>query len=696
MKSLIKTGYQKENIVSYGNMFLIGNGHLGYRGTLEEYNSSHFVGLNVCGFYDRYKKLWRESVNAPNPFYIKIKNKIENCSVFETNPIHHQVELVLKHALFKRFTEFKTLTISSERFISSTEDNLLCEKYKVQAKEDQEIEIICGTDIDIWEINGPHFKKKKVRANHKNIIFVGKTNEEKYLKMDNRYLFEGFDVEYNKNGMFILRASLKKNEVRNIYIFSKIIENCSDFEKVNRYNVADYKKLKALHCEKFEKKFINARVTIVGDKEAQFELDYSIYHLLILENENYNHSIPARGLSGQTYKGAIFWDTEIFMLPFYTLTNPKMARNLIEYRIKTLDGALEKAKKYGYEGAFYPWESQEGKEMCSKYQVTDVFTNKPIRTYFNEKQIHISADVVYGIINYVNCTHDFSVLKDGGLNVMIEVFKFFKSYSKFKSGQYHIYDVIGPDEYHERVKDNAFTNYMIHYCCVKTLEYLNKEENIELYEEIEEFKDKLYLPPIAKRSKLIEQFKNFFKLEKTTVEEIRSRLRHPSEYWGTKNGVAANAQIIKQADVITLLALLPQYFTKEVEIKNYNYYYPITEHGSSLSASMYSLIACKIKKKHDAYSMFRKSAGIDLGTDQKIFAGGIYIGGTHPASNGGAYLSAVFGFCGLTIKDDHFEANPHLPSSIKQISFNAILQGKKYNIEVSKFKTRIEEIQYEI
>ena len=126
-------------------------------------------------------------------------------------------------------------------------------------------------------------------------------------------------------------------------------------------------------------------------------------------NKNYCTSIPARGVSGQTYKGAIFWDTEIFLEPFYNMVDPEISRNLILYRINTLEGAKKKAQEFGYEGAFYAWESQDtGLEACSKYNVTDPLTNKPIRTYFNEKQIHISADIVYSIEQYIKMT-DFLV-----------------------------------------------------------------------------------------------------------------------------------------------------------------------------------------------------------------------------------------------------------------------------------------------
>src|SRR5690606_25758864 len=133
-------------------------------------------------------------------------------------------------------------------------------------------------------------------------------------------------------------------------------------------------------------------------------LRYSIYHLLILSPKSIKDaSIPARGISGQTYKGAIFWDTEIFMLPYYLNTDLASAKQIIQYRIDTLQGALIKAQSYGFKGAFYAWESQEdGFDACTDYNVTDVFTNRKVSTYFKDKQVHISAEIVYALKMYID------------------------------------------------------------------------------------------------------------------------------------------------------------------------------------------------------------------------------------------------------------------------------------------------------
>jgi kojibiose phosphorylase/nigerose phosphorylase len=214
----------------------------------------------------------------------------------------------------------------------------------------------------------------------------------------------------------------------------------------------------------WEEKWRISEIFIEGDDEAMEALNYSLYHLhSIAPRHTRSLSIAARGLSGQTYKGAVFWDTEMFMLDFFLFTEPEVAKTLLRYRIDTLAGAKEKAKYYGYEGAFYAWESQEGGfDACSDYNVTDVFTGRPMRTYFKDKQIHISAAIAYGIMRYVEYTGNDDLLKEGGGEVIIECARFYYSLlvKRINKEYYELWDVIGPDEYHERVNNNAYTNRM--------------------------------------------------------------------------------------------------------------------------------------------------------------------------------------------------------------------------------------------
>ena len=437
-------------------------------------------------------------------------------------------------------------------------------------------------------------------------------------------------------------------------------------------------------------------------------LNYSTYHLAsIAPRHRKSLSIAARGLSGQTYKGAVFWDTEMFMLEYFLMTNPSVAKTLIRYRIDTLEGAKKKAKQYGYQGAFYAWESQEGGfDACSDYNVTDVFTKRPMRTFFRDKQVHISAAVVYAIARYIEVTGDQSILDEGAVETVIECGLFYYDLLLQRVGKegYEIHDVIGPDEYHERVNNNGYTNRMAKYTfqvAVQLMNQVSDEDKIataypleELKKKFEEAGEKIYIPQ-PNGNNVIPQFDGYFDLEDTTVEEVRSRLLDPKEYWGGAYGVASHTQIIKQADVVTWLAMFPTDFSKKVLLDNWNYYEPRTEHGSSLSACMYALLACRCGMPQEAFPLFMKSASADLQGGGKEWAGLVYIGGTHPAAAGGAYMVALKGFAGLEFQNGKVYVRPNLPKHWKSMKFKIMYQKQQYEIEINEQKTEVRAIKKE-
>ena len=681
-KILGKFGFNKQDIVSYGNMFLLANGRYGYRGTLEEYTSNELVNLNVLAFYDKYQDKWREPINLPNPLSIVTSVNDVPQSVLLKEPISHRVELDIFNATFSRLTKYKDVTISSTRFLSSKDKNLLVSCYKVRVHNDVKINIELKVDLDINEINGPHFLNKQINIDKNLITFKGETNEHKTIQTFT--LYESKETLTKKGNSLFINGKYHDGDEILVHVYSYIDQHCKE-DVSSLYNLSNkgYDTLLEEHKKEFSKKWDISRV-IIDNEDAQFEMDYSIYHLLILEDKESYHSIPARGLSGQTYKGAIFWDTEIFILPFFLLTNPSFAKNLLIYRINTLQGAKEKAKELGYSGAFYAWESQDdGLEQCSKYNVTDPITNEPIRTYFGEKQIHISADVALAFDRYIEYTGDKSILNEGGYEVIDECAKFFISRATLRDNQYHYDDVIGPDEYHERINDNAFTNYL----AAKTIELAIKYSPSPK-KEYEEFLKKIYLP-IPNEEGIIEQFDGYYSLEDAKPEEVKKRVRNEKEYLG---GLACSTKTIKQADVISLIAIVHSPMLWKYAKENYHYYLPYTEHGSSLSSSMYSIVASHIGESETSYKLFRKSSGIDLGTDQKMYAGGIYIGGTHPASNAGAYLSIIFGFLGFCVEKGKPRLNPHLPKEIKKVEFKFYYQNKLYVASVEGDKYQIREV----
>ncbi len=707
---LEKKGLDLEQVKSSGDTFVIGNGHLGYRGTLEEYTKSQGVGLNIVGFYDRYSSKWRESVNVANPIYIKSYFNDKCLSVLENTPLNHNITLDTEKRVFSRKTEFDDAIITSSRFVSATKDNLIGFEYKLTAKSAGEYSILAGIDALIDEINGPHFATKKVYRKKGLIIFEGQTNESKVAYVKLKLICDSDYIEKEEENYRLTNEYKKNLEVgESICLVGVADIEANDFIDetidISSYAFKDYLNLKYEHIKECLAQWSISQVVIDGPKDAQEGLDYSIYQLLSIAPHKYITSIPARGVSGQTYKGAIFWDTEVFMLPFYILTNPSVARGLVEYRIKGLKGAKKKAKDFGFRGAFYAWESQEeGYEACSLYNITDAKTGEPIRTYFADKQIHISADVIKALFDYSTRTNDYTLLNHGGLEAALEVARFYLSYSSIdKNGVYHLNDVIGPDEYHERINDNTFTNYLVKDVISKTLKYFNELKEKSPYkasklltkikmsekelDDIIKFENNIYIPST---NDIIEQFNGYFALEDVKVEDVRKRLTTANEYWGKE---ASKTRVIKQADVITLLALYPRDFSLDIAQRNFNFYEPYTEHGSSLSASMHSLVASRIGLKDKAYQFFMKTALADLGESTKKYAGGIYIGGTHPAANGGAYLSAIFGFAGLTYDGAKIKLQPHLPTELNSLTFKFYENKKVYEANVTKDSYIIKEVK---
>jgi nigerose phosphorylase len=520
---------------------------------------------------------------------------------------------------------------------------------------------------------------------------------------------ESFAVDAGRNlRAFTFRAVAAKTYTLVKY-FAVFTENDPVKGPVDRAAIEAVQRAKQLghavcleqHDAEWARKWERCDVVIEGDDEAQLALRYSILQLLMVAPVNGSaNSIPARALSGQVYKGAVFWDTEMFMLPFFLHTYPEKAVELLRYRIRTLDGARRKAKMEGpgYRGAFYAWESQDtGDDACTYFNIGDPITGRELRTHFRDKQVHISGDVAIALWQYFKITGDDSLLRQGGAEVILECARFYFSYASFKKDRvrYEILDVVGPDEYHERVNNNAFTNVVVRETftiagalvehlgrtCPEELKALLAKLAIE--DELPCFSDaaaRLYVPPADASTGVIEQFEGYLKLRDASVEELKAKMAHPNEYLGAGQGLAVPTKVIKQADVVMMLSLFKSRYPAAIQKANWAFYEPRTEHGSSLSACAYAMVATEIGDLESAYRYFLKTAKIDLEAKYKVYVGTIFIGGSHPAANGGAWMTAVFGFGGVHADEKGIVLNPRLPAKWQRLEFNLEYRGERYRI----------------
>ena len=707
--SLEKTGYDPKETVANGNRFLIANGYMGVRGTVEEAEPEDLPAVNLAGVYDQNGDRWREPVNAPYP-YLKLILNGRELSLKTAEPLSHFLRIDYRHGVFMRRTDFGAALIETRRAASLDMPNLLLSEIRISFSESGEAELVSGIRTDVWDINGPHLFDFRL-AEREPLLCEAVTGEKKIPVAVAQAADRDFGAEEtfasNEKGVFrTLRFRVKKGQTRTLYLFTAVFTGQDDpvpsacaTGLCRKAKQKGWEECFGRNTEAWENVWKCSEADLEGNEEAALALHASQYYLnSIAPRHRKDLSIAARGLSGQTYKGAVFWDTEIFLFPMFVHTQPEVARSLLRYRIQTLPGARKKAGEYGFRGAFYAWESQEGgREGCTNFNVVDVFTHRPVRTYFRDKQIHISADVAYAMRRYYEITFDRSLLKEGGAEVILECARFYLSRMTrhLDRETADLTDVIGPDEYHERVTNNAFTNRMARYCLESALAlrsiFSDCPEYLEKLTECLGFDDDWKLVEKAvgslrgpqERNGVIEQFDGYFSLEDCTLENVRSRLMDPREYWGGDHGVAGPTQIIKQADVIALMALLPEEFTEEQVRAAWNYYEPRTEHGSSLSACMYALTACRIGKMDKAWELFLKTAAIDLVGGGKQWAGEIYIGGTHPASNGGAWMIAILGFAGFAIENGEITLSPRLPRQITSLRFRAAHAGALYEFTVT-------------
>lgn len=682
-------GYNPDLCTALGNRFLTANGYLGVRGALEEHQKTQLAAINLAGIYDQVGGGWREPLNAPNPFFVT-----HACGHVPVTS--HMQGLDIRRGLQYRKSLYGDTKITAERFCSMADVHVLALHYTASSGE-----AAWHIDTDVWDIHGPHYVSIKPQYFKDGMSVLATAGNGKAVAVAARILPKGKTAVRFDNGVFYLSGG----EEADFAVVAAIYTSNDDEDPLalaskalERACLKGYKSLKSAHEAVWQSLWENTYIEIDGDEEAETALNYSLYHLLsIAPRHRDDLSIAARGLSGQTYKGAVFWDTEMFILNFLMGALPQSAASTLRYRIRTLNGAREKARVYGCRGAFYAWESQEGGfDACSDYNVTDVFTGRPMRTYFKDKQIHISAAVVYGLWSYFERTGDLSLLLEGGAEVILECARFYHSLlvKHVEKDDYELWDVIGPDEYHERVNNNAYTNEMARFTfetAVKAAGLL-KAHAPESYERLgfeNELQDFHLASLLLKAQKpdergVIEQFDGYFDLEDASLEAVRSRLLNEKEYWGGAYGVASHTQVIKQADVITMLYLFKDRYSKDILRANYDYYEPRTEHGSSLSACMYALTACLTGRPDAAYPLFMKSAKADLVAGGKEWAGLVYIGGTHPAAAGGAYMTLLNGFLGFSSTEKGFKLAPCLPSHWQGVRMRLLFQGKPYRLAVQE------------
>ena len=455
----------------------------------------------------------------------------------------------------------------------------------------------------------------------------------------------------------------------------------------------------AAHEAAWASRWQSSDVVVEGDAEAQQALRFALYHLNSAANPaDERVSIGARALTGDDYHGHVFWDTEIFLLPFYVLTWPEAARALLMYRFRTLDTARAKAAGMGWRGALYAWESADtGAEMTPEQAIGP--DRKIVDILCGKQEQHISADVAYAVWQYWQATGDEGFLLDAGAEILLETGRFWSSRAGLEAdGCRHIRGVIGPDEYHEHIDDNAFTNVMARWTIRRALDVaaLLRERWPERWArlaahlsvddaELAQWRDAAdtMATGLHPDTGLFEQFAGYFALEDINLADYAGRSVPMDVVLGRER--TQKSQVVKQADVVALLGLLPEEFGGETGAKNFRYYEPRCGHGSSLSRAMHGLVAARLGDSDRALRYFRQTAAIDLADTHVAIDGGVHI-----AALGGIWMTAVFGFAGLALRPDGIAIDPRLPAGWRSLAFSIQWRRRRLKIRIDQSSQLIE------
>lgn len=446
----------------------------------------------------------------------------------------------------------------------------------------------------------------------------------------------------------------------------------------------DFSQLLAQSTQVWDQIWRDADIQIEGNGEWQGALRYNIFQLIQAMPYGDPHaSIGARGLTHGRYKGCYFWDTEIFMLPFFAHVQPEAAKSLLEYRYNTLPDAIESAKRFSAKGARYSWmASDTGYEQCETWDTGCC-------------EVHITADVAYAVSQYCTLTGDSVFLQNCGAEMLMETARYWVDRFNYsaKEDRYHLLFVKGPDEYCGVTVDDFYTVSLARdnlEQAAEAADRLEREapaawkkllEKIQLRpEERDQWRDiaaKVVLCRDAS-SGVWRQDATFALLEPLDIRSCKEDcvpLYHKISFDRLQR-----YQVLKQPAVLMYMALRPDRFSQEEMEAAWEYYEPKTLHDSTLSFGIHALVAARLGSTTEAVRYFERSLFLDLRDVMKNTGRE----GIHTASLGATWQAAVLGFGGLTVRDGQLSAKEHLPNDIQEMRFHIVFQGKRYGVLLRK------------
>ena len=700
--NIIIEGFNKADITKHESIFSLGNGAMGMRANFEEdYTGDTLQGSYIGGVYypdktrvgwwkNGYPEYFAKVLNAPSwiGLHIKINGELLDLNTcLEVKNFRRQLNM--KEGWYERsFTAMlpnqQEIQVKVLRFLSLRYDELGALRYEITPlTTDATIEIESYLDSGIKNSDANWDERfwntleissednfATILAETKKTRFKVHTFMQNQLFIDNKAL--NISPKENKKENYIgLQYEVKVEQNQTFRI-----EKYGGYSRSNDYStlpksIALFDSLLENQREDWAHIWETSDIVIEGDEKAQQGIRFNIFQLNQTYSGKYAHlNIGPKGFTGEKYGGSTYWDTEAYCLPFYMATKgAEVARNLLMYRYNQLDKAIENAKKLGFTGgaALYPMVTMNGEECHNEWEIT-----------FEE--IHRNGAIAFAIYNYTRYTGDESYLKDYGIEVLIAIARFWAqrvSFSEEKQ-KYVILGVTGPNEYENNINNNFYTNYLASWClryAAEQVTTLQKEDITK--EETQQWlhiAQNIYFPYSEKYGVYLQQ-DGFLDKDLKPVSAIPAGERPLNQHWSWDR--ILRSPYIKQADTLQGFYFFEDHFTKEELQRHYEFYEPFTVHESSLSPCVHSVLASALGKTDEAYTLYLRTARLDLDDYNKEVHEGLHI-----TSMAGTWLSIVEGFAGMRVKNGKLHFTPRLPKHWKSLSFKVIFQEEIKEIKL--------------
>jgi maltose phosphorylase len=725
--NIIEEGFDPHLNKISESIFSIGNGRMGQRANFEEtYSGESLQGNYVAGVYypdktrvgwwkNGYPEYFAKVLNAAEWMGLEIKLEGEildlaSAKVSSFKRVLNMQEGYLTRTFTAELPSGNQVEVSSKRFFSIANDEVAALKYELTPLNfSGKLELTSFIDGDV----------KNQDSNYDEKFWDEVSREQNasgsYLTM--RTKKTAFDVTTGVKTLVLVNgtdtALSPDTEIRDKYLSESVTTDIKANETVVVYKIATnlssqnyeaanlvqtavkvidtavaqgFDSLLKEQAEAWATKWQEGDIIIEGDVAAQQAIRFNIFQL----NQTYTGkdarlNIGPKGFTGEKYGGSTYWDTEAYCIPFYLSTAPEeVSKNLLIYRYKHLEKAIENAEKLGFNNgaALYPMVTMNGEECHNEWEIT-----------FEE--IHRNGAIAFAIFNYIRYTGDQSYLAQYGLEVLIGIARFWKqrvNWSEDKK-QFVMLGVTGPNEYENNINNNWYTNTLAAWCLSYAVEAaaIVKDEDATKYQQIvektklneeEEFgawtniSENIYLPYDAEKGVFLQQ-DGYLDKEQVLVKDLPATDRPLNQKWSWDR--ILRSCFIKQADVLQGMYFFEDDYDMESLRRNFDFYESRTVHESSLSPCVHSILAAKLNDGERAYEFYLRTSRLDLDDYNNDTEDGLHI-----TSMAGTWMSIVEGFGGMRVRDGKLLFNPFLPEQWTSFSFNIGFRGVQLRIKVDK------------